>query len=133
MRRPDPRDVDDLAGNWRAAGACARPDVPADVMTNPAHTRRAKALCAICPVWRPCLDEGLEEPEGIWAGLGPADRDRLRRLRARLRSGSPDPHATFRDARRLLMVGMSPERLAVATGLDPATINRAATSRRISS
>jgi WhiB family transcriptional regulator, redox-sensing transcriptional regulator len=37
---------------------------------------RAKAICASCPVRRPCLDYAIEirEPHGIWGGLNELER-----------------------------------------------------------
>lgn len=44
-------------------------------------TRVAKNLCEECPVKFECLQYALEsnEQEGIWGGLTPAERRRLRR------------------------------------------------------
>ena len=41
--------------------------------------RRAKAICATCPVKRPCLDYAVKirEPHGIWGGLSEGERKRL--------------------------------------------------------
>jgi WhiB family redox-sensing transcriptional regulator len=46
--------------------------------------RRAKAICASCPVLEPCLDYALtiREPHGIWGGLNETER------RARLEDAS---------------------------------------------
>ena len=46
--------------------------------------RRAKAICASCPVLEPCLDYALtiREPHGIWGGLNEMER------RARLEDAS---------------------------------------------
>jgi WhiB family redox-sensing transcriptional regulator len=37
---------------------------------------RAKSICQVCPVKRPCLDYAVEikEPYGIWGGLTEAER-----------------------------------------------------------
>ena len=39
---------------------------------------RAKAVCEACLVRGECLAAGLEEPEGLWGGLGWEGRRRLR-------------------------------------------------------
>jgi len=41
--------------------------------------RRAKAICAECPVKTHCLDEALRigEPHGIWGGLTESERREL--------------------------------------------------------
>jgi WhiB family redox-sensing transcriptional regulator len=38
--------------------------------------RRAKAICAGCPVRLPCLEyaTGIREPHGIWGGLTESER-----------------------------------------------------------
>ena len=36
--------------------------------------RKAKALCARCPVRRECLEYGIEEDYGIWGGTLPSER-----------------------------------------------------------
>ena len=84
-------------------------------------TRRAKAFCAGCPVWGECLAYGLDEDHGVWGGLNRAERARLRRLRHRLAVAPADP-ANSVDIRRLLAVGMSPERLSELAGLEVETI-----------
>jgi WhiB family redox-sensing transcriptional regulator len=40
---------------------------------------RAKAICATCPVRRPCLDYAISirEPHGIWGGLNELERKAL--------------------------------------------------------
>ena len=46
--------------------------------------RRAKAICASCPVLEPCLDYALtiREPHGIWGGLNEMERRAMLRQRA---------------------------------------------------
>src|SRR3990170_4329007 len=84
-------------------------------------TRRAKAFCAGCPVWGECLAYGLDEDHGVWGGLNLAERARLRRLRHRLAVAPADPSNSV-NIRRLLAVGMSPERLGELAGLEVDTI-----------
>ena len=40
---------------------------------------RAKAICATCPVRKPCLDYAIRirEPHGIWGGLNELERKQL--------------------------------------------------------
>lgn len=40
-----------------------------------------RAVCARCPVTDACLEYGLREPDGLWGGLSPRQRARLRRER----------------------------------------------------
>jgi WhiB family redox-sensing transcriptional regulator len=72
---------------WQEKAACKGPQ--AAVFFPPSHLerkdekeereRRAKAICATCPVQRPCLDYALEirEPHGIWGGLNELERKAL--------------------------------------------------------
>jgi WhiB family redox-sensing transcriptional regulator len=41
--------------------------------------RRAKAICATCPVKQPCLDYAMRtrEQHGIWGGLSESERKRI--------------------------------------------------------
>lgn len=43
--------------------------------------RRARELCALCPVRRECLDAALarKEPVGVWGGTSERQRLKLRR------------------------------------------------------
>ena len=45
---------------------------------------RAKAICATCPVRKPCLEYALRirEPHGIWGGLNELERKQLLSRRA---------------------------------------------------
>ena len=81
-------------------------------------TRRAKAFCAGCPVWGDCLNYGLDEDHGVWGGLNRAERARLRRLRQRLTVLPPGDPANTADIRRLLSVGLAPERLSEVAGIE---------------
>jgi WhiB family transcriptional regulator, redox-sensing transcriptional regulator len=47
--------------------------------------RRAKAICAICPVRIECLEYAIriKEPHGIWGGLNELERRLLLRQRER--------------------------------------------------
>jgi WhiB family transcriptional regulator, redox-sensing transcriptional regulator len=48
-----------------------------------ARDRRAKAICAVCPVRMECLEYSVRtrEPHGIWGGLNEMERRRLIRER----------------------------------------------------
>ena len=76
--------VEDL---WQVRAACRGPQ--SSVFFPPSHFERkdekelrearAKAICATCPVRKPCLDYALRirEPHGIWGGLNEAERKQL--------------------------------------------------------
>ena len=71
-------------GLWQDKAACRGPQ--ARVFFPPSHLERkderearetrAKAICAQCPVRRPCLEYAVEirEPHGIWGGLNELER-----------------------------------------------------------
>ena len=77
---------------WQERAACRGPQ--AAVFFPPAHLerkeereareRKAKAICAGCPVRRPCLDYAIRirEPHGIWGGLNELERKQLIAQRA---------------------------------------------------
>jgi WhiB family redox-sensing transcriptional regulator len=70
--------------SWQHRGACRGPQ--ATVFFPPPHferkieraerERRAKEICASCPVASACLDYALtiREPHGIWGGLNEGER-----------------------------------------------------------
>lgn len=53
---------------------------------------RARRICGDCPVRPSCLEEALADPslDGIWAGVAPKERSRIRTARARRRQGMSD-------------------------------------------
>ena len=72
---------------WQVKAACRGPQ--AAVFFPPssferkdekeARETRAKAICATCPVRKPCLDYAIRirEPHGIWGGLNEVERKQL--------------------------------------------------------
>jgi WhiB family transcriptional regulator, redox-sensing transcriptional regulator len=71
---------------WRHRAACRNADLltffgPDDegVRERAVRERRAKAICARCPVIGPCASHALRhrEPYGIWGGLTERERRRL--------------------------------------------------------
>jgi WhiB family redox-sensing transcriptional regulator len=72
---------------WQRQAACRGPEatlfyppaVPEPRPEREARERRAKAICARCPVRAPCLEFALEirEPHGIWGGLNESERRAL--------------------------------------------------------
>jgi WhiB family redox-sensing transcriptional regulator len=60
---------------WRNQAACRGMPTgwwfPERPPTGPmiANMRKAKAICAACPVQVECLDDGRDELYGIWGGL----------------------------------------------------------------
>lgn len=73
---------------WHEQAACRdhpEPDLwHSDATGEPGRriNARAKAVCRGCPVRQACLDDGLHRPHGIWGGLDPRERRRLRRTPA---------------------------------------------------
>lgn len=82
MARPEAS----LHSTWRQAAACE--GSPPDVFypENEFETAAAKAICAQCPVRGICLETALRNKEryGIWGGLTPRERARLRRRNLRV-------------------------------------------------
>jgi WhiB family transcriptional regulator, redox-sensing transcriptional regulator len=80
---------------WQWRAACRGEDTglffpPSDVETRDAKVqreRRAKAICATCPVRIECLEYAVrtQEPHGIWGGLNELERRVLVRERERSR------------------------------------------------
>lgn len=64
---------------WRKRAACADvdPELFFPLLEDPA--RRAKAICARCPVREACLNYavGHREAHGVWGGLLPGERSQL--------------------------------------------------------
>ena len=89
---------------WRADAACAgRTDlffVPAaEAAGRPWSHDEAKLICAGCPVFDDCLGyvRAYPQPDGVWAGMVPAERrrdlqrrDRRQRTRVRVSPGTPE-------------------------------------------
>ncbi|MGW1915852.1 WhiB family transcriptional regulator [Streptomyces sp. NPDC002076] len=107
------------------------------------QVRRAKAVCAGCPVRRACLREALRlgDTEGIWAGMTAAERrelhqlaraqaplSRVTRAALELLAGRP---ARMRNAEKpavalaLVGHGWSEERAAGAVGVSPHVVRQA--------
>ncbi len=79
-------------GAWQRRAACRGPEsssfypppVPEPRPEREARERRAKRICAGCPVQAPCLAYALEahEAHGIWGGLNEGERLALLEARA---------------------------------------------------
>lgn len=75
---------------WMAHGACADLRLPPDIVADIFYpregrtdaARNAKNICRRCPVRDECLEHALvHEMWGVWGGLTPLERRRLRRAR----------------------------------------------------
>jgi WhiB family transcriptional regulator, redox-sensing transcriptional regulator len=79
------------AAEWRSEAACRglNPDLFFSARGDTSDVRKAKAVCAECPVREPCLEYALDASEsvGTWAGTTPRERQRMRAGRQRVRSG----------------------------------------------
>lgn len=65
-------------------------------------TRRAKAICARCPVTEPCLAWALENGEpGVWGGTSEGEREGMPRLIPCTMCNTPT--AWYRGANRTLL------------------------------
>lgn len=69
---------------WMARAACAGHDTQVWFSEDPGGVyRQARAVCADCPVRAACLDWALatKVDYGLWGGLNPDERRRIRRRR----------------------------------------------------
>jgi WhiB family redox-sensing transcriptional regulator len=66
---------------WEERAACGRFDPEIFFGTTAADERRAKAICATCPVRIECLTAALSAPVdfGVWGGLNERERRTVRR------------------------------------------------------
>lgn len=69
---------------WKRDAVCSSADPDAFFPSSGEDQRAQKKICGTCPVKAQCLQEALDNDErwGIWGGLGPAERRRMRRTRA---------------------------------------------------
>lgn len=80
--------------NWYERAACRGMDPAFFFSEDPARVRKAKAVCAGCPVRAECVTAAIDgnEGEGVWGGLDPGERKRARRKRRQSASpSSPTP------------------------------------------
>lgn len=69
--------------SWQSKGLCR--DLPDDDFflngDDYAGLKRAKAICAQCPVQNECLDFAVESNQslGVWGGASPNERRQIRR------------------------------------------------------
>lgn len=107
------------------------PDVESQA-DRPVRERRAKAVCARCPIAAACAEyaigtpeTGLREPDHIWGGLTGLERERLHRDRVNTEPGDePSVHTSQRDAILLALAAhTNPEQVAAAAGMDVRTAN----------
>ncbi len=67
--------------DWKLEGLCRETD-PELFFPDPSDhptAKRAKAVCRKCPVLTTCRTAGFDDPNGIWGGLTPRDRQNARR------------------------------------------------------
>ena len=72
---------------WTESGLCGQTDPEAFFPDKGGSTKRAKAICAACPVAAECLDYALANREqyGIWGGKSEGERVAILREREALR------------------------------------------------
>lgn len=69
-----------ITGEWVKQAACAGMDPTMFHPHRGEDTRPAEAVCARCPVTRPCLEWALRHREpGVWGGTTEVGRKRIRR------------------------------------------------------
>lgn len=81
----DPRTLIGAPAPWMSFAACRDADPDLFFPEQGKSDRSAKAICAICPVRRVCLEYALDNNEawGIWGGTNGRERRRMRSERAR--------------------------------------------------
>jgi WhiB family redox-sensing transcriptional regulator len=67
--------------DWRDSALCAQTDPELWFPEPGVNATTAKLICSWCPVREACLAEALDrnEQDGVWGGLSPEERRRLRR------------------------------------------------------
>jgi WhiB family redox-sensing transcriptional regulator len=72
--------------NWRYSALCAQVD-PEEFFLERSSLKKAKAVCAECPVARECLEYALAADErfGVWGGQTQAELERTRKARGIVR------------------------------------------------
>lgn len=100
----------DMGDRWRADAACQDSDpaifFPVAGPTVRADVKRAKEICAKCPVRQACLDYSLQLPfpwHGIFGGLTPRERSAIGPRYTR-----PIEHGTVAGYNRERREGISP-------------------------
>ena len=75
--------LDDSLAGWQERALCAQTDPEAFFPEKGGSTREAKNICGGCEVQVQCLAFAMDNDEryGIYGGLSPRDRQRLRRQR----------------------------------------------------
>lgn len=70
-----------LRSTWKQAAACEGSSSDVFYPENDFEAAEAKAICARCPVQNICLETALRDKEryGVWGGLTPRERARVRR------------------------------------------------------
>ncbi len=67
---------------WRNEAACHDSTEVDFFSEEPGEQTRARAMCGGCPVIDECLQYAIDtnQTEGVWGGLLPRERNRLRRI-----------------------------------------------------
>ena len=146
LPRPGSTDEHEKGADWREDAACKdtdgalffQPDGRESVSDQANRIADAKSYCDRCPVRNLCLQIALDtgEQEGIWGGLDPDERRRLKRRATRKpqsRGGDNRPAQTKAqtDAARervhdLLAQGCTRAYITRITGLHKTTVGRIA-------
>lgn len=83
---------------WMDQAACRGIDTNVFFLDRGGHAaERARELCADCPVQVECLEFGIKEEFGIFGGLAPRERQKIRaaRRKQRQRTSSKCPHGRY--------------------------------------
>ncbi len=77
------RAISDISTDWQAEAACRDSDPSVFFPVSDKDAEPARAICDTCPVAQECLEWalGTRQPDGIWGGLTPLERQRVVRRR----------------------------------------------------
>ena len=66
---------------WQTIASCLGKNTDLWFPSSGERGTEAKRVCRSCPVQEPCLEFGLDQPEGIWGGEDIKGKQRIRRQR----------------------------------------------------
>ncbi|MFF3547126.1 WhiB family transcriptional regulator [Streptomyces platensis] len=120
------------ASNWQHHKVCTENDFDLFMSDDPADHDEAKQICAVCPARPFCLQFALDEKAdfGVFGGLGPNERLRLRGCRPRYVSDrEPQWQRVLQEHRQELLrfqsLGLSGAGIGKLLGFPTQAVNRA--------
>lgn len=111
---------------WWADAVCSQTDPEAFFPKKGGSVAAAKATCATCPVIAQCAEHALtnEADYGVWGGLSPRERARIRRRRGLLSIHERGLVEARETAFRLAARGMSSIEIGRIVDRNESIVNR---------